>query len=178
MHADGLEVEHVFIGEGTVLFGAEEGEDTQELLLVDAGVLHGIKYMKFAVAVDIEWRVKALLILQEVAFTDKTRLAGVEEPEEMIFIGYFHVFVFGFDEGFRDTNGTGETDGVGIFGIFMEKDAGVAVRDHHFQAMQKFSLDLVETGAGIEIVDYVVDHQEGIFFHEGSPFLIQIANIT
>ena len=70
MHADGLEVEHVFIGEGTVLFGAEEGEDTQELLLVDAGVLHGIKAMKFAVAVDIEWRVKALLILQEVAFTD------------------------------------------------------------------------------------------------------------
>ena len=171
MHADGLEVEHVFIGEGTVLFSAEEGEDTQELLLVDAGVLHGIKYMKFAVAVDIEWRVKALLILQEVAFTDKTRLAGVEEPEEMIFIGYLHVFVFGFDEGFRDTNGTGETDSVRIFSIFMEKNTGIAVRNHHFQAMQKFSLDLVETGAGIEIIDYIVDHQEGIFFHEGSPFL-------
>ena len=89
----------------------------------------------------------------------------------MIFIGYLYVFIFGFDEGFRDTNGTGETDGVGIFSIFMEKDASVAVRDHHFQAMQKFSLDLVEAGAGIKIVDYVVDHQKGIFFHEGSPFL-------
>ena len=173
MHADGLEVEHVFIGEGTVLFGAEEGKDTQELLLVDAGVLHGIKDVKFAVAVDIEWRVKALLILQEIAFADKTRLAGVEEPEEMIFISYLHVFVFGFDEGFRYTNGTGETDDVGIFGIFMEKDAGVAVRDHHFQAMQKFGFDLVEAGAGIEIVDYVVDHQEGIFFHRVLLFFRQ-----
>ena len=178
MHADGLEVEHVFIGERAVFFGAEEGEDSQEFLLVDTGVLHGVEDVVFAVAVDVEGGVEALLVFQEIAFADEAGFPGVEEPEEMIFIGYLHVFVFGFDESFRDTNGTGETDGVGIFGIFMEKDAGVAVRDHHFQAMQKFSLDLVETGAGIEIVDYVVDHQEGIFFHEGSPFLMQIANNT
>ena len=34
MHADGLEVEHVFIGERAVFFGAEEGEDSQEFLLL------------------------------------------------------------------------------------------------------------------------------------------------
>ena len=43
MHADGLEVEHVFIGERAVFFGAEEGEDSQEFLLVDTGVLHGVE---------------------------------------------------------------------------------------------------------------------------------------
>ena len=165
MHADSLEIKHVFIGERAVFFGAEEGKDTQELLLVDAGVLHGVEDVVFAVAVDIERRVESLLVFQEVTFADKAGFPGVEEPEEMIFISYLHVFIFGFDEGLRDTNRTGETDSVGIFGIFMEKDAGIAVRNHHFQAMQEFSLDLVEAGAGIEVVDHVVDHQEGIFFH-------------
>lgn len=54
MHADGLEVEHVFIGERAVFFGAEEGEDSQEFLLVDTGVLHGVEDVVFAVAVDVE----------------------------------------------------------------------------------------------------------------------------
>ena len=171
VHANSLKEEHIFIGKRPILLRAEERKDTQKFLMVDTGVLHGIKNVEFPVAVNIERRVQTLLILQQIAFADKTRLTRVEQPEEMIFIGYLHVFIFGFDEGFRDTNGTGETDGVGIFSIFMEEDAGVAVRDHHFQAMQKFSLDLVETGAGIEIVDYVVDHQECIFFHESSPFL-------
>ena len=54
MHADGLKVKHVFIGEGAVFFGAEEGEDAEEFLLVDACVLHGVEDVVFAVAVDVE----------------------------------------------------------------------------------------------------------------------------
>ena len=165
MHADGLEVKHVFIGEGTVLFGAEEGEDTQELLLVDAGVLHGIKDVKFAVAVDIERRVESLLVFQEVTFADKAGFPGVEEPEEVVFVCDFHVFIFGFGEGLGDADGGGEADGVGVFGGFVEEDAGVAVGDDHFQAEEEFSFDFIEAGAGIEVIDHVVDHKEGVFFH-------------
>ena len=171
MHADGLKVKHVFIGEGAVFFGAEEGEDAQEFLLVDAGVLHGVEDVVFAVAVDVEWGVEALLVFQEVAFADEARFAGVEEPEEVVFICHAHVFVFGFCEGFGDADRGGEADGVWVFGGFVEEDAGIAVGDHHFQAEEEFCLDLVEAGAGVEVVDHVVYHEEGVFFHGGSPFL-------
>ena len=97
--------------------------------------MHGVEDVVFAVAVDVEGGVEALLILQQIALADKTRLTGMEKPEKMIFIGYLHVFIFGFDESFWDTNGTGETDSIRVFGVFMEKNTGVAVRDHHFQAM-------------------------------------------
>ena len=80
MHADGLEVEHVFIGERAVFFGAEEGEDSQEFLLVDTGVLHGVEDVVFAVAVDVEGGVEALLVFQEIAFADEAGFPGVEEP--------------------------------------------------------------------------------------------------
>ena len=143
MHADGLEVEHVFIGERAVFFGAEEGEDSQEFLLVDTGVLHGVEDVVFAVAVDVEGGVEALLVFQEIAFADEAGFPGVEEPE---------------------------ADGVRIFGGFVEEDAGVAVGDDHFQAEQEFCFDFVKAGAGIEIVDHVVDHKKGVFFHGFSPF--------
>ena len=39
---------------GPSFFGAEEGEDSQEFLLVDTGVLHGVEDVVFAVAVDVE----------------------------------------------------------------------------------------------------------------------------
>ena len=71
MHADGLEVEHVFISERAVFFGAEEGEDSQEFLLVDTGVLHGVEDVVFAVAVDVEGGVEALLVFQEIALADE-----------------------------------------------------------------------------------------------------------
>lgn len=171
MHANGLKVKHVFVGEGAVFFGAEEGEDAQEFLLVDAGVLHGVEDVVFAVAVDIERRVQALLVFQEVTFADEAWFAGVEEPEEVVFVCDTHVFVFGFSEGFGDADGGGEADGVWVFGGFVEEDAGVAVGDHHFQTEEEFCLDLVEAGAGVEVVDHIVDHEEGVFFHESSPFL-------
>lgn len=76
MHADGLEVEHVFIGERAVFFGAEEGEDSQEFLLVDTGVLHGVEDVVFAVAVDVEGGVEALLVFQEIAFADEAGFPG------------------------------------------------------------------------------------------------------
>ena len=171
MHANGLKIEHIFIGEWAVFFSAEEGEDAQEFLLVDAGVLHGVEDVIFAVAVDVEGRVEALLVFQEVTFADKAWFAGVEEPEEVVFVCHAHVFIFGFCEGFGDADGGGETDGVGVFGGFVEEDAGVAVRNHHFQAEEEFCLDLVEAGAGVEVVDHVVYHEEGVFFHKSSPFL-------
>ena len=40
----------------------------------------------------------------------------------------------------------------------------------HFQAEQEFCFDFVKAGAGIEIVDHVVDHKKGVFFHGFSPF--------
>ena len=89
MHADGLEVEHVFIGERAVFFGAEEGEDSQEFLLVDTGVLHGVEDVVFAVAVDVEGGVEALLVFQEIAFADEAGFPGVEEPEEVVFSATF-----------------------------------------------------------------------------------------
>ena len=46
----------------------------------------------------------------------------------------------------------------------MEEDAGVAVGDDHFQAEQEFCFDFVKAGAGIEIVDHVVDHKKRCFF--------------
>lgn len=95
----------------------------------------------------------------------------MEKPEKVVFICDLHVFVFCFSEGFGDADGGGEADGVRVFGGFVEEDAGVAVGDDHFQSEEEFGFDFIEAGAGIEIVDYVVDHQEGIFFHEGSPFL-------
>ena len=165
VHADGLEVEHVFIGERAVFFGAEEGEDPQEFLLVDTGILHRVEDVVFAVAVDVEGGVEALLVFKEVAFPDEAGFAGVEEPEEVVFVCDTHVFVFGFGKGFRDADGGGEADGVRVFGGFVEEDAGVAVGDDHFQAEEEFCFDFVKAGAGIEIVDHVVDHQEGIFFH-------------
>ena len=171
MHANGLKVEHVFVGEGAVFFGAEEGEDAQEFLLIDAGVLHGVEDVVFAITVDVEWGVEALLVFQEVTFADKARFAGVEEPEEVVFVCNAHVFGFGFCEGFGDADGGGEADGVGVFGGFVEEDAGVAVGDHHFQAKEEFCLDLVKAGAGVEVVDDIVDHEEGVFFHGRSPFL-------
>ncbi len=171
MHANGLKVEHVFVGEGAVFFGAEEGEDAQEFLLVDAGVLHGVEDVVFAVAVDIERRVQALLVFQEVTFADEAGFAGVEEPEEVVFVCDAHIFVFCFGEGFGDADGGGEADGVRVFCGFVEEDAGVAVGDHHFQAEEEFCLDLVEAGAGVEVVDHVVYHEEGVFFHGCSPFL-------
>ena len=94
MHADGLEVEHVFIGERAVFFGAEEGKDPQEFLLVDAGVLHGVEDVVFAVAVDIERRVESLLVFQEVTFADKAGFAGVEEPENKSSCSIFVPFLF------------------------------------------------------------------------------------
>lgn len=127
--------------------------------------------MEFAVAVYVEWGVKALLVFQEVAFADEAGFAGVEEPEEVVFVSDFHVFVFGFDEVFGDADGAGEADGVGVAGSVPEEDAGVAVGDHHFQTVQKFGFDLVEAGTGIKVVDHVIDHQKGIFFHGFSPFL-------
>ena len=165
MHADGLEVEHIFIGERAVFFGAEEGEDSQEFLLVDAGVLHGVEDVVFAVAVDIEGRVESLLVLQEITFAYKARFAGVEKPEKVVFICDLHVFVFCFSEGFGDADGGGEADGVRVFGGFVEEDAGVAVGDDHFQSEEEFGFDFIEAGAGIEVIDHVVDHKEGIFFH-------------
>lgn len=159
MHADGLEVEHIFIGEWAVFFGAEEGEDSQEFLLVDAGVLHGVEDVVFAVAVDIEGRVESLLVFQEITF------AGVEKPEKVVFICDLHVFVFCFSEGFGDADGGSEADGVRVFGGFVEEDAGVAVGDDHFQSEEEFGFDFIEAGAGIEVIDHVVDHKEGIFFH-------------
>ena len=165
MHADGLEVEHIFIGERAVFFGAEEGEDSQEFLLVDAGVLHGVEDVVFAVAVDIEGRVESLLVFQEITFADKARFAGGEKPEKVVFICDLHVFVFCFSEGFGDADGGGEADGVRVFGGFVEEDAGVAVGDDHFQSEEEFGFDFIEAGAGIEVIDHVVDHKEGIFFH-------------
>lgn len=165
MHADGLEVEHVFIGERAVFFGAEEGEDSQEFLLVDAGVLHGVEDVVFAVAVDVEGGVEALLVFQEIAFADEAGFPGVEEPEEVVFVCDLHVFVFCFSEGFGDADGGGEADGVRVFGGFVEEDAGVAVGDDHFQSEEEFGFDFIEAGAGIEVIDHVVDHKEGIFFH-------------
>lgn len=165
MHADGLEVEHIFIGERTVFFGAEEGEDSQEFLLVDAGVLHGVEDVVFAVAVDIEGRVESLLVFQEIAFADEAGFPGVEKPEKVVFICDLHVFVFCFSEGFGDADGGGEADGVRVFGGFVEEDAGVAVGDDHFQSEEEFGFDFIEAGAGIEVIDHVVDHKEGIFFH-------------
>ena len=135
VHANSLKEEHIFIGKRPILFRAKERKDTQKFLMVDTGILHGIKNVKFPVAVNIERRIQTLLILQQIALADKTRLTGMEKPEKMIFIGYLHVFIFGFDESFWDTNGTGETDSIRVFGVFMEKNTGVAVRDHHFQAM-------------------------------------------
>lgn len=170
MHADGLEVEHVFIGERAVFFGTEEGEDSQEFLLVDTGVLHGVEDVVFAVAVDVEGGVEALLVFQEIAFADEAGFPGVEEPEKMVFICDLHIFIFGFGKGFRDADGGGEADCVRIFGGFVEEDAGVAVGDDHFQAEQEFCFDFVKAGAGIEIVDHVVDHKKGVFFHGFSPF--------
>lgn len=165
MHADGLEVEHVFIGERAVFFGAEEGEDSQEFLLVDTGVLHGVEDVVFAVAVDVEGGVEALLVFQEIAFADEAGFPGVEEPEEVVFVCDLHVFVFCFSEGFGDADWGGEADGVRIFGGFVEEDAGVAVGDDHFQSEEEFGFDFIEAGAGIEVIDHVVDHKEGIFFH-------------
>ena len=170
MHADGLEVEHIFIGEWAVFFGAEEGENPQEFLLVDTGVLHGVEDVVFAVAVDVEGGVEALLVFQEIAFADEAGFPGVEEPEEVVFVCDLHVFVFCFSEGFGDADGGGEADGVRIFGGFVEEDAGVTVGDDHFQAEQEFCFDFVKAGAGIEIVDHVVDHKKGVFFHGFSPF--------
>ena len=89
----------------------------------------------------------------------------------MVFVCDAHVFVFYFCESFRDADGGGEADGVWVFGGFAEEDAGIAVGDHHFQAEEEFCLDLVEAGAGVEVVDHVVYHEEGVFFHECSPFL-------
>lgn len=165
MHADGLEVEHIFIGERAVFFGAEEGEDSQEFLLVDAGVLHGVEDVVFAVAVDIEGRVESLLVFQEIAFADEAGFPGVEKSEKVVFICDLHVFVFCFSEGFGDADGGGEADGVRVFGGFVEEDAGVAVGDDHFQSEEEFGFDFIEAGAGIEVIDHVVDHKEGIFFH-------------
>jgi len=165
VHADGLEVEHIFIGERAVFFGAEEGEDSQEFLLVDAGVLHGVEDVVFAVAVDIEGRVESLLVFQEIAFADEAGFPGVEKPEKVVFICDLHVFVFCFSEGFGDADGGGEADGVRVFGGFVEEDAGVAVGDDHFQSEEEFGFDFIEAGAGIEVIDHVVDHKEGIFFH-------------
>lgn len=165
MHADGLDVEHIFIGERAVFFGAEEGEDSQEFLLVDAGVLHGVEDVVFAVAVDIEGRVESLLVFQEIAFADEAGFPGVEKPEKVVFICDLHVFVFCFSEGFGDADGGGEADGVRVFGGFVEEDAGVAVGDDHFQSEEEFGFDFIEAGAGIEVIDHVVDHKEGIFFH-------------
>ena len=165
MHADGLEVEHVFIGERAVFFGAEEGEDSQEFLLVDTGVLHGVEDVVFAVAVDVEGGVEALLVFQEITFADKARFVGVEKPEKVVFICDLHVFVFCFSEGFGDADGGGEADGVRVFSGFVEEDAGVAVGDDHFQSEEEFGFDFIEAGAGIEVIDHVVDHKEGIFFH-------------
>ena len=165
MHADSLEIKHVFIGERAVFFGAEEGKDPQEFLLVDAGVLHGVEDVVFAVAVDIERRVESLLVFQEIAFADEAGFPGVEEPEEVVFVCDLHVFVFCFSEGFGDADWGGEADGVRIFGGFVEEDAGVAVGDDHFQSEEEFGFDFIEAGAGIEVIDHVVDHKEGIFFH-------------
>lgn len=165
MHADSLEIKHVFIGERAVFFGAEEGKDPQEFLLVDAGVLHGVEDVVFAVAVDIERRVESLLVFQEIAFADEAGFPGVEEPEEVVFVCDLHVFVFCFGEGFGDADWGGEADGVRIFGGFVEEDAGVAVGDDHFQSEEEFGFDFIEAGAGIEVIDHVVDHKEGIFFH-------------
>jgi len=165
VHADSLEIKHVFIGERAVFFGAEEGKDPQEFLLVDAGVLHGVEDVVFAVAVDIERRVESLLVFQEIAFADEAGFPGVEEPEEVVFVCDLHVFVFCFGEGFGDADWGGEADGVRIFGGFVEEDAGVAVGDDHFQSEEEFGFDFIEAGAGIEVIDHVVDHKEGIFFH-------------
>lgn len=120
---------------------------------------------------DVEGGVEALLVFQEVAFADEAWFAGVEEPEEVVFVCDAHVFGFGFCEGFGDADRGGEADGVWVFGGFVEEDAGVAVGNHHFQAEEEFCLDLVETGAGVEVVDHVVYHEEGVFFHGCSPFL-------
>ena len=155
---------------GPSFFGAEEGEDSQEFLLVDTGVLHGVEDVVFAVAVDVEGGVEALLVFQEIAFADEAGFPGVEEPEEVVFVCDIHVFVFCFSEGFGDADWGGEADGVRIFGGFVEEDAGVAVGDDHFQAEQEFCFDFVKAGAGIEIVDHVVDHKKGVFFHGFSPF--------
>lgn len=87
----------------------------------------------------------------------------MEEPEEVVFVCDLHVFVFCFSEGFGDADWGGEADGVRIFGGFVEEDAGVAVGDDHFQAEQEFCFDFVKAGAGIEIVDHVVDHKKGVF---------------
>jgi hypothetical protein len=123
--------------------------------------------------VDVEGGVEALLVFQEIAFADEAGFPGVEEPEEVVFVCDLHVFVFCFSEGFGDADWGGEADGVRIFGGFVEEDAGVAVGDDHFQAEQEFCFDFVKAGAGIEIVDHVVDHKKGVFFHGFSPFLVQ-----
>ena len=119
---------------------------------------------------DVEGGVEALLVFQEIAFADEAGFPGVEEPEEVVFVCDIHVFVFCFSEGFGDADWGGEADGVRIFGGFVEEDAGVAVGDDHFQAEQEFCFDFVKAGAGIEIVDHVVDHKKGVFFHGFSPF--------
>lgn len=89
----------------------------------------------------------------------------MEKPEKVVFICDLHVFVFCFSEGFGDADGGGEADGVRVFGGFVEEDAGVAVGDDHFQSEEELGFDFIEAGAGIEVIDHVVDHKEGIFFH-------------
>ena len=89
----------------------------------------------------------------------------------MVFVCHAHVFVFCFAKCFRDADGGGEADSIRFCCCVPEKDAGVAVGDHHFQAHEKFGFDLIEAGAGIEIIDHIVYHEEGVFFHNDSPFL-------
>lgn len=127
--------------------------------------MHGVEDVVFAVAVDVEGGVEALLVFQEIAFADEAGFPGVEKPEKVVFICDLHVFVFCFSEGFGDADGGGEADGVRVFGGFVEEDAGVAVGDDHFQSEEEFGFDFIEAGAGIEVIDHVVDHKEGIFFH-------------
>ncbi len=127
--------------------------------------------MKFPVAVDIKRGIQTLLILQKIAFPDEAWLSGVKKPEQVIFICYLHIFVFCFAECLRNANWACEPDGVRFCCGVSKKNAGVAVRDYHFQAQEELGLDLVEACTGIEIIDHIIYHEKAVFFHEGSPFL-------
>ena len=131
MGAQGTQVEHVLSVEGPVLPGLEQGQHAEKLLLIDAGVLETVKNVKRFVAVQVQGSGETLLLRYQIALLDQLGFPGVDQPEQLIFLGLLQVSLLRGAEVLGIADGTGKART--LRGVVPQQNAGVAEGEQQFQ---------------------------------------------
>lgn len=144
MGAQSPQVEYVLLVERPVLPGLKQGQDSEKLLLADAGVLQAVKDVKGFVTVQVERSREALLLGNQVALLDQLGFPGVDEPEQLIFLRRLQIGILRGAKFVRIAEGIGKARP--LRGVVPQQDAGIAEGQQQFQPGQKLGFQVFFTG--------------------------------